>query len=54
MWAIWSIVQARDDLEQAATAKANDTIQDEPEFNYLGYALCRMEGFRRELVGLGL
>ena len=53
MWAIWSIVQARDDLEQAAAA-GNDTMQEEPEFDYLGYAVSRMEGFRRELVALGL
>lgn len=54
MWAIWAIVQAHDDLEQAAAAEANNTTPDEPEFNYLGYAVSRMEGFRRELAALGL
>ncbi|KAJ7630606.1 choline kinase, cytoplasm [Roridomyces roridus] len=45
MWAIWGVVQARDDLENAV---------QEPEFDYIGYALCRLEGFRRELHELGL
>ncbi|KAF7339758.1 Choline kinase [Mycena sanguinolenta] len=44
-WAIWGIVQARDDLE-------NDV--QEPEFDYIAYALCRMAAFRRELKQLGL
>ena len=45
MWAIWGIVQARDDIEAAV---------EEPEFDYIGYARCRMEGFRRELRALGI
>jgi choline kinase len=43
MWAIWGIVQAREDVEAA---------NPEPEFDYLGYALCRMAGFRREVAAL--
>ncbi|KAJ7596685.1 choline kinase, cytoplasm [Mycena floridula] len=45
MWAIWGIVQAREDIE-------NDV--QEPEFDYIGYARCRMAGFRREIKALGL
>ena len=45
MWAIWGIVQARDDL------KANVT---EPEFDYIGYSICRMTSFRREILALGI
>ncbi|KAI9066690.1 kinase-like protein [Trametes sanguinea] len=37
MWAVWGVVQAREFVEG----------QDgEPEFDYLGYAQCRMDGFR--------
>ena len=43
MWALWGLVQAREFLEG----------QDgEPEFDYVGYARCRMEAFRRELRAL--
>ncbi|KAJ7139775.1 protein kinase subdomain-containing protein PKL/CAK/ChoK [Mycena epipterygia] len=45
MWAIWGLVQAREDVEGGV---------EEPEFDYIGYAQCRMEAFRRELKGLGL
>lgn len=45
MWAVCGIVQAREDLEGNA---------EEPEFDYIGYAQCRMDGFRRELKELGL
>lgn len=45
MWAIWGIVQAREDVEGDVR---------KPEFDYIGYARCRMEGFRRELKELGL
>ena len=46
MGAMWGIVQARDVLE----------VDDggEPEFDYLGYARCRLEGFQRSLKDLGL
>lgn len=45
MWAIWGIVQAREDLEGGI---------DEPEFDYISYARCRIAGFRREIAKLGL
>lgn len=45
MWAIWGLVQAREDVEGGV---------EEPEFDYIAYAQCRMEAFRRELKGLGL
>ena len=54
MWAIWGIVQAREDLEQVARAKAGGERADEPEFDYLGYSRCRLECFRREIGALGL
>ncbi|CAL1696383.1 unnamed protein product [Somion occarium] len=43
-WAVWGVVQARESLE----AKDGEP----PEFDYIGYARCRMEGFRRELRAL--
>lgn len=52
MWAVWGIVQAREDLESAAQDEGG--APDEPEFNYLGYAKCRVEGFRREIAALRL
>lgn len=45
IWAVWSVVQARDTIE------ADDA---EAEFDYLGYAQCRFEGFRRGLKDLDL
>ncbi|KZT74879.1 kinase-like protein [Daedalea quercina L-15889] len=45
MWAVWGVVQAREMVEGK---------DGEPEFDYLGYATCRMEGFRREAHALGL
>jgi choline kinase len=45
MWGLWGIVQAREPLE------ANES---EPEFDYIGYAQCRLEGFRREVRALGV
>ncbi|EJF66453.1 kinase-like protein [Dichomitus squalens LYAD-421 SS1] len=45
MWAIWGVVQARELVEGK---------DGEPEFDYLGYAQCRMDGFRRELRALGI
>ena len=44
MWAIWGIVQARDDLEANVT---------EPEFNYISHSIYRMAAFRREILALG-
>jgi choline kinase len=45
MWAVWGLVQAREALEGEAV---------ECEFDYVGYALSRVEGFRREIKELGL
>ncbi|KAH0590356.1 hypothetical protein H2248_000513 [Termitomyces sp. 'cryptogamus'] len=45
MWAIWGIVQAREDIE------SNNT---EPEFDYIGYSVCRMTAFRKEIRALGI
>lgn len=45
MWAIWGVVQARDDV----------TVSGEVgEFNYLGYAVGRAAAFRREIAELGV
>ncbi|KAF9568549.1 kinase-like protein [Agrocybe pediades] len=44
-WAIWGIVQARDDVEAGVS---------EPEFDYFGYAKGRMASFRKDLQGLGI
>ncbi|EJD04285.1 kinase-like protein [Fomitiporia mediterranea MF3/22] len=54
MWAVWGLVQAREDLELAAQAQAKGAQPDRPEFDYLGYSLCRVERFRAELKALGL
>ena len=45
MWALWGLVQAREAL---------DGTDGEPEFDYVGYARCRLEGFRRELRALSV
>ncbi|KAH9081610.1 choline kinase cytoplasm [Lactarius deliciosus] len=45
MWAVWGLVQAREDV-QARTSQ--------PEFDYVNYARCRMAAFYRELAALGL
>lgn len=45
VWAMWGLVQAREDMEGKV---------DEPEFDYIGYSICRMEGFRREIKALGI
>ncbi|KAI0275114.1 kinase-like protein [Gloeopeniophorella convolvens] len=45
MWAVWGLVQAREDVE-ARVAR--------PEFDYIGYARCRMAAFYREFAALGL
>lgn len=52
MWAVWGIIQAREDLELAA--QGENSAVEEPEFDYLGYAKCRVEGFRREIAALNL
>lgn len=45
MWAVWGIVQAKDNLERGT---------GECEFDYLGYAKCRMQAFSRELEELNV
>ncbi|KIY51338.1 choline kinase, cytoplasm [Fistulina hepatica ATCC 64428] len=45
VWAIWGLVQAREDVESQ---------NPQPDFDYIGYAMCRMECFRRELKALGI
>ncbi|KAH8835432.1 choline kinase, cytoplasm [Flagelloscypha sp. PMI_526] len=45
MWAIWAIVQAREDVVGRVS---------HPEFDYIGYARSRMSGFYRELRSLGV
>jgi len=44
-WAIWGIVQAKEDIEAGV---------DGPEFDYIGYATGRMAAFRLDLKKLGL
>ncbi|THH32356.1 hypothetical protein EUX98_g1873 [Antrodiella citrinella] len=45
MWALWGLVQAREFLE----GKDGD---GEPEFDYVAYAQCRIQSFRREFQAL--
>lgn len=45
MWTIWGIVQAREDVEAAV---------EKPEFDNIGYSVCRAGLFREELRALGL
>lgn len=45
MWAVWGVVQAREDIEGQV---------ESPEFDYIAYARCRMALFRKELAALGL
>jgi len=45
VWAIWSIVQAREDVEAGIA---------EPEFDYVRYAKVRMAAFRKDLQSIGL
>ena len=45
MWAIWGLVQAREDV-LAHVAK--------PDFDYISYTRCRMAVFYRELAALGV
>ena len=51
MWAVWGIVQARETVELDGKDGGGG---GEPEFDYLGYAQCRITGFRRELRALGI
>ncbi|KIK26585.1 hypothetical protein PISMIDRAFT_636707 [Pisolithus microcarpus 441] len=45
MWAVWGIVQAKDNLERGT---------GECEFDYISYAKCRMQAFSCELEELGV
>jgi len=45
LWAIWGIVQAREDAEGSI---------EQPEFDYIGYARCRMAAFKGSLHSLGI
>ncbi|KAF9229584.1 kinase-like protein [Gyrodon lividus] len=45
MWAVWAIVQAKDNVESG---------MGEAEFDYIEYAKCRMAGFLRETKVLGV
>lgn len=45
MWAIWAIVQAKDSLQ-------GGRMGPEAEFDYIGYAKCRMKKFYREIATL--
>lgn len=45
MWAIWGIVQAREDVEANV---------EEPEFDYISYSIGRMAAFYREVRALGI
>ncbi|KAI0067752.1 kinase-like protein [Artomyces pyxidatus] len=45
MWAVWGIVQAREDVEANVT---------QPEFDYIAYARYRMAAFYNEIEALGL
>jgi choline kinase len=44
-WAIWGVVQAREDVEAGTTAL---------DFDYIGYAKGRMAAFRQDLQRFGL
>ncbi|KAF9535501.1 protein kinase subdomain-containing protein PKL/CAK/ChoK [Crepidotus variabilis] len=44
-WAIWGIIQAREDLEAEL---------EQPEFDYIGYARGRMAAFRKALQDLDI
>jgi choline kinase len=43
MWAIWGVVQAREQLEG-----------EDVEFDYVSYARCRFQLFRDEVARLGI
>lgn len=57
MWAIWGVVQAREEVERAKSGGCLDGEEDEEvhvgEFEYLPYAKRRFEAFRREVKALG-
>jgi len=45
MWAVWGLVQAREDVLAHVTKS---------DFDYVGYARCRMAAFYSELAALGV
>ncbi|KAF9243866.1 choline kinase cytoplasm [Melanogaster broomeanus] len=45
MWAVWGIVQAKDNVEMG---------MGEAEFDYIGYSKCRMQAFLRGIDELGI
>ncbi|KAG6910585.1 hypothetical protein DXG01_009536 [Tephrocybe rancida] len=45
MWAIWGIVQAKEDMKGNVVS---------PEFDYISYSICRMAAFRQEIRALGI
>ena len=45
-WALWGIIQARESLLSGCDGS------EDSAFDYLGYAICRMVEFRRELKAL--
>ena len=57
MWAVWGVVQAREEVERARAGGRLDGEEDGDvpagEFDYLTYAKGRLESFRRELRALG-
>lgn len=57
MWAVWGVVQAREEVERARAGGRLDGEEDGDvpagEFDYLSYAKGRFESFRRELRALG-
>ena len=57
MWAIWGVVQAREEVERVKSGGNLDGEEDEEvpasEFEYLTYAKGRIEAFRREVKALG-
>jgi choline kinase len=57
MWAVWGVVQAREDVERANAGGRLDGEEDgdvpAAEFDYLSLAKGRFEEFRRESRALG-
>jgi len=56
MWAVWGIVQAREEVERAKSAVRLDEEDEEApagEFDYLLYAKGRFEAFRQGARALG-
>ncbi|KAG8832141.1 hypothetical protein FRC17_001931 [Serendipita sp. 399] len=59
MYAVWSLVQARDDVERTnkkldGSRGYEDGEEDVMEFDYLQYALCRIRLFRQVCKDMGV